>query len=539
MTAADRILIRKAECAAILDLLRPRLAGDTARIVEARLAALADALMEAQAAQAEAVLAAAAIRLQAPQPARADVPLMPEEAKVWPSKEPLASAVAAAESLRPPAEPTTCCGAYAFDLGPGCDRGRDACPNRDQWRSAPPPAPTAADVDPVPQPGANPSGPDEGVAPSLPAAESGHPSTAGGTAPAEPVTVWSGERIALLRTLFPQPGFSLDDILARLNALPGPAISSTKAVKVRASTHGLRRPTAPPTQRAATATATVWSAERIALLREIYPQPDLSRRDVLERINALPGPPCASLDALKKKAMALGLLRAAATAPDTKDATATPEGAAAPAIPPPAAAPAAEPAPAPAGQRIDLSPDRAALLREMWPQADVTISQIAVRLNELPGARISSGSIYWIASKLGLGSRKEAKSAAPAATPPAPPQPAPVAARPVPPLPAPAAAPPLRAAPPSPPAPTATATTTPADARRRALAMLREGYSEQQIVARTGMPLAEVTAMVSAAEAEARNLLLARMPTEAIIDQTGLPAGAIRALRREMSAAGA
>jgi hypothetical protein len=42
--------------------------------------------------------------------------------------------------------------------------------------------------------------------------------------------------------------------------------------------------------------------------------------------------------------------------------------------------------------------------------------------------------------------------------------------------------------------------------------------------------------MIAAAEATARDLLIANMPTEAIIEQTNLSAGTIRALRRELKA---
>lgn len=51
MIAADRILIRKAECAAIIDLLRQEGRTDSARLVETRLGALSDALAEARAAE--------------------------------------------------------------------------------------------------------------------------------------------------------------------------------------------------------------------------------------------------------------------------------------------------------------------------------------------------------------------------------------------------------------------------------------------------------------------------------------------------------
>jgi hypothetical protein len=56
-----------------------------------------------------------------------------------------------------------------------------------------------------------------------------------------------------------------------------------------------------------------WTAQRVALLRADYPDcTDLPA--LLARVNALPGDPIASVDALRKKAESLGIVREAEAA---------------------------------------------------------------------------------------------------------------------------------------------------------------------------------------------------------------------------------
>lgn len=57
-----------------------------------------------------------------------------------------------------------------------------------------------------------------------------------------------------------------------------------------------------------------WTAERLVLLRELWPQ-RIPRAKILPRINALPGPPIASVAAMATKASALGLRQDSPAAP--------------------------------------------------------------------------------------------------------------------------------------------------------------------------------------------------------------------------------
>jgi hypothetical protein len=79
----------------------------------------------------------------------------------------------------------------------------------------------------------------------LPADDAPVPSSAQAPRPAadrdSPLPVWTAERKALLAELWPQM-LHMEDVLARLNALPGPSISSIDAVRIKAQKLGLRRP---------------------------------------------------------------------------------------------------------------------------------------------------------------------------------------------------------------------------------------------------------------------------------------------------------
>jgi hypothetical protein len=204
MTLLDRILLRKAECAAIIDALRRDGRADSARVVEARMHTWADALTEARDAGA---------------------------------------ALAPAAEIQPP---------------------RD-------WREA------FRAADPVPAPGAT-SSPVERVAPSVTAPVSGHP--------------------------------SLPPLLRPLDT-PANAADAPPAPAARRATG--RRP----------GTATTWTADRAALLARLYSTPGLKRPAMLDQLNALPGPPVLSVEAVKTQAKKLGLVRAQA-APAAPPAPAPP-----------------------------------------------------------------------------------------------------------------------------------------------------------------------------------------------------------------------
>jgi hypothetical protein len=79
----------------------------------------------------------------------------------------------------------------------------------------------------------------------IPADDAPVPSSAQAPFPAAdrdlPLPVWTAERKALLAELWPQM-MPIQDVLARLNALSGPPISSIDAVRIKAQKLGLRRP---------------------------------------------------------------------------------------------------------------------------------------------------------------------------------------------------------------------------------------------------------------------------------------------------------
>ncbi len=66
----------------------------------------------------------------------------------------------------------------------------------------------------------------------------------------------------------------------------------------------------------------VWTPARDALLRDLYPT-QINRNEIFARVQALPGPPIASLDAMAVHAGSLGLRRAPVAAPVLKAASAS------------------------------------------------------------------------------------------------------------------------------------------------------------------------------------------------------------------------
>jgi hypothetical protein len=120
----------------------------------------------------------------------------------------------------------------------------------------------------------------------------------------EPLTyVWTADRDAVLREGWPR-GDSAGALWAQVNGLPGPPISSMAAVTKRAGRLGLVRDSGV----AKAQPRTHWSGARDAVLQECYPRGD-ALQTVLLRVNALPGPPIASLDALAGHAKGMGLHR--------------------------------------------------------------------------------------------------------------------------------------------------------------------------------------------------------------------------------------
>lgn len=92
-------------------------------------------------------------------------------------------------------------------------------------------------------------------------------------------------RRAVIRELWPtQTAYA--DVLARLNALPGPPIANRRAVSQIASKMGVFRPRNYAGRQGFT--RTTWSDERLALLRECRAK-GMIGRDILPLVNALPG----------------------------------------------------------------------------------------------------------------------------------------------------------------------------------------------------------------------------------------------------------
>jgi hypothetical protein len=144
-----------------------------------------------------------------------------------------------------------------------------------------------------------------------------------------PVVKWTPERLALARE---KAGKVLGrELLAMLNALPGPPIASTGAMRVKLREMGLEvtpgLPPLPPgttprnwneearaaARERARVTAVMagggdWTEARLAMLRAEFATAETTH-GLLERINALPGSPIASVESMRHKASSLGLSR--------------------------------------------------------------------------------------------------------------------------------------------------------------------------------------------------------------------------------------
>jgi hypothetical protein len=143
------------------------------------------------------------------------------------------------------------------------------------------------------------------------------------------VTKWTPERLALAREKGgTMPGMHL---LAALNALPGPPIASTGSMRHKLRDLGIEvTPGLPPLPPGAdvrdpdeatraiisergrllqvAAGAGDWTDARLAMLRAEFATAD-STEGLLERINALPGNPIASVESMRHKASSLGMTR--------------------------------------------------------------------------------------------------------------------------------------------------------------------------------------------------------------------------------------
>lgn len=110
---------------------------------------------------------------------------------------------------------------------------------------------------------------------------------------------WTQERRVLLHNLINL--IPDDDLLERLNALPGPAIPKSRAMRARAQELGYlaERP------RKSGPNNGTWTSAREALLRQNYGR--IPSAEILAVLQALPGPPIASVKTLRSAAVRLGI----------------------------------------------------------------------------------------------------------------------------------------------------------------------------------------------------------------------------------------
>lgn len=144
---------------------------------------------------------------------------------------------------------------------------------------------------------------------------------------------------------------------------------------------------------AASAFPVKWTPERLALFERECPTAP-SWQGMLDRLNALPGPPIASVASLREKACSIGLRRT----PETLAAIAQQSGRrggkasveAKPQVP-----------------SAHCTPEREALFRALWPDPAHTVPEIHRRINALPGPRLTaSQSLYNWAKRFGLPSQR-------------------------------------------------------------------------------------------------------------------------------------
>lgn len=287
----------------------------------------------------------------------------------------------------------------------------------------------------------------------------------------------SPERLALLQAEWPK-GTHVEELLPRLAALPGAPLTTVGQVQDMAVRANLRREVRPVRR-----TEKLTEA-RAGLLRQLWPDPALTVREIHQRINALPGEPFRSETTLYSAAMRLGMpprpakeTAAATPAPPAAEAPAAPE--AAPATPrkdPEAesqpmqtAAPVAPDTPARAANNDKATPERAELMRELWLDPSVHVRDIHARINALPGEPYTNPtSLYGLAVRLGLPTQRPIEARSAPVPPPQPAEPAP------------------------PPADPAIADAKLTETQGKARAMLMRGSEPAVVAMHTKLPLREV-----------------------------------------------
>lgn len=190
--------------------------------------------------------------------------------------------------------------------------------------------------------------------------------------------VFTPERLTVLERDW-AAGVCAHEIAKRLNKLPGPPVREANAARHKASALGLQRPEGWLLARKKTAKRSVWSADRLELLRNLINLiPDA---DVLERVNALPGAAVKNIGAMRDRAQRAGYLAERPRKPGTDQTTWTEE--------------------------------RLALLRQSYGR--MPPAELVAALNAMPGARVASiKTVRSAAARMGI------KSAGMLRTPPPP-----------------------------------------------------------------------------------------------------------------------
>jgi hypothetical protein len=134
--------------------------------------------------------------------------------------------------------------------------------------------------------------------------------------------VFTPERCAALAEDW-QAGVDASAIMERLNTMPGMPVRNHKLVWQKASQMGLKRPEGWLLRRKSAPKHNVWTVDRLELLRNLINLvPDA---DVLERVNALPGPALKNLESMRRRAQRMGYLAAKPLKSGPKHATWTEE----------------------------------------------------------------------------------------------------------------------------------------------------------------------------------------------------------------------
>lgn len=187
-------------------------------------------------------------------------------------------------------------------------------------------------------------------------------------------SVWTPERKQMLRERFPT--CTDDDALVEaLNALPGPPVNGKKALSAHAYTMGLKRdPEIIRSLRAKGGVVTqaarrdsgetqrpIWTDERRALLAALWPT-CTDRAALMARINALPGEPVESEQAMRVTAVSLGIR----TTPETERALRIKAGRLGAAVSQAMARAEPEPAPEPEAppEPVELPPEEQARIAD-------------------------------------------------------------------------------------------------------------------------------------------------------------------------------